>query len=188
MSPYLTPGTFTSRIWDAMGTADWGAPEWVVDLPAGTSLDLSVRTGDTPVPDGSWSAYTPMTYGVPIGRSSRYLQYQAMLATTDVTETPVLRQVAFGYVAHPDDISPTITGQSPAPGATFMALNTNIDITFSEAMNPGTIDETTIRLRRSGTTEDVPAVVSYSGLTATLNPTASLTPGANIGHCGGKCG
>ncbi len=177
MSPYLTPGTFTSRIWDAMGTADWGAPEWVVDLPAGTSLEMSVRTGDTPVPDGSWSAYTPMTYGVPLGRSSRYLQYQAEMGTTDVTKTPVLRQVAFGYVAHPDDVRPTITGQSPAPGATYIALNTNIDITFSEAMDPGTIDGTTIRLRRSGATEDVPAVVSYSGLTATLDPTASLTPG-----------
>ena len=177
MSPYLTPGTFTSRIWDAMGTADWGAPEWMVDLPAGTSLDLSVRTGDTPVPDGSWSDYTPMTTGVPLGRSSRYLQYKAVLETTDVSKTPILRQVAFGYVHHPDDVRPTITGRSPAPGATYVALNTNIDITFSEAMNPGTIDGTTIRLRRSGATEDVPAVVSYAGLTANLNPTASLTPG-----------
>ena len=105
------------------------------------------------------------------------LQYQAILGTTDVTKTPVLRQVAFGYVHHPDDVRPTITGRSPAPGATYVALNTNIDITFSEAMNPGTIDGTTIRLRRSGATEDVPAVVSYAGLTATLNPTASLTPG-----------
>ncbi len=178
MSPYLTPGTFTSRVWDAVGTADWGAPEWVVDLPAGTSLEMSVRTGDTPVPNGSWSSYTPMTYGEPIGRSSRYLQYQAVLVSPDITKTPILRQVAFGYVHHPDVIPPTIVGQSPAPGAIDVAQNTNIDITFSEAMNSGTINGTTIRLRKIGTAEDVPAVVSYSGRTATLNPTPILNLGA----------
>ena len=178
MSPYLTPGTFTSRVWDAVGTADWGAPEWLVDVPAGTSLVMSVRTGNTPVPDGSWSAYTPMTYGQPIGRSSRYLQYTAEFAASDNTKTPILRQVAFGYIHHPDVTPPTIVSRSPAPGAIDVPQDSNILITFSEAMNSATLNSATIRLRRIGTTEDVAAVVTYSGRTATLNPTPILTLGA----------
>ncbi len=178
MSPYSSPGTFTSRIWDVVGTADWGAPDWITDLPAGTSLMMSVRTGNTPIPDGSWTGYTPITYGSSIGRSSRYLQYQAVLSASDYTRTPMVRQVAFGYIFHPDTTPPTITGRSPTPGAFNVEQNSNVDILFSEAMDSSTIIVTTVTLHNLDTALDVPAVVNYLGLTATLNPASSLDPDA----------
>ena len=58
MSPYPASGTFDSRILDAGQQADWDALSWTADTPAGTGIALSVRTGNTPTPDGSWSAST----------------------------------------------------------------------------------------------------------------------------------
>ena len=61
MSPYSTPGTFTSRVFDAGETVNWSAISWDEILPANTSIKISVRTGDTPAPDGTWSSFTPIT-------------------------------------------------------------------------------------------------------------------------------
>src|SRR5207248_10647608 len=51
ISPITAPGTFESRIFDAGGPANWGAVSWASDEPTGTSLVVSVRTGNTPTPD-----------------------------------------------------------------------------------------------------------------------------------------
>ena len=45
-TPYGAAGTFTSRVADAGGPADWGAVVWTASLPAGTTLALSARTGN----------------------------------------------------------------------------------------------------------------------------------------------
>ena len=42
-------------------------------------------------------------------------------------------------------------------------------------MNSSSIDTTSFRLRATGASSDVPATVSYSGLTATLQPSSPLT-------------
>jgi hypothetical protein len=94
LSPYATPGTFLSRIFDAGASVTWGTATWTADTPAGTSLTLSVRTGNTPTPDGTWTAFTALpSSGAPIGASARYLQYRADLATTIAAQSPGLRDV-----------------------------------------------------------------------------------------------
>ena len=62
MSPYPGSGTFDSRVFDAgVGqTADWGALSWNSATPSGTGIAISVRTGNTPTPDGTWSAFAPI--------------------------------------------------------------------------------------------------------------------------------
>jgi hypothetical protein len=100
MSPYPGSGVFLSRILDAGASVAWGSFAWSGQTPAGTSLALSVRTGNTPTPDGSWSAFTPVTSsGTPVGRSSRYLQYRAELGSSDPDQTPVLEAVSVAYSA-----------------------------------------------------------------------------------------
>ena len=47
-----------------------------LQVPFNTEMTVSVRTGDTPVPDASWSEFTQVSYGWPISQISRYLQYQ----------------------------------------------------------------------------------------------------------------
>lgn len=106
LSPYLPPCTFTSRIFDAGVAVDWSRITWVSQLPSGTSLAMSVRTGDTPVPDGTWSAFAPIaSSGDLINRTSRYLQYQSLLNTTDTTLTPVLESVTITANEHPTAVA-----------------------------------------------------------------------------------
>jgi hypothetical protein len=98
MTPYTTSGTFLSRVFDAGGQATWGPIWWTGYAPPGTTLTLSVRTGNTPVPDGTWSPFTTVpASGTAIGGSSRYIQYRAVLTTTDLHKTPALWELTIGY-------------------------------------------------------------------------------------------
>jgi hypothetical protein len=70
---------------------------------------------------------------------------------------------------------PAVTATTPSSGAGQVAVNTAVTVTFSEAMDPTTINNNTIQLKDpSGNA--VPAAVSYNSSTntATLTPTNSL--------------
>ena len=97
MSPYPASGTFLSRVFDAGQAADWGALSWNANAPPGT-LQISVRTGDTPTPDGTWTAFTPInSSGGDIPGNSRYVQYRAELGSSDPNQTPTLSDVSIAY-------------------------------------------------------------------------------------------
>jgi hypothetical protein len=99
MTPYATPATFLSRVFDGGEPVSWIGLSWTADLPAGTTLTMSARTGNTPTPDdGSWSAFRPVSSsGDPVGAASRYVQYEATLSTSDPDQTPTLRDVTLTY-------------------------------------------------------------------------------------------
>jgi hypothetical protein len=79
-----------------------------------------------------------------------------------------------------DTASPSVVGTSPANNATGVLRGANLTATFSEAVQASTINTTTFRLRKAGTTTNVAAAVSYDPTTkrATLNPNANLQAGA----------
>jgi hypothetical protein len=98
MTPYATSGTFLSRVFDARGTVTWGTATWTSQVPSGISLVISVRQGNTPTPDGTWSAFAPLvSSGATVGGSSRYIQYRAQLATAVPGQTPVLQDITIMY-------------------------------------------------------------------------------------------
>ncbi|NWF70769.1 MAG: DUF4082 domain-containing protein, partial [Chloroflexi bacterium] len=177
--PYTSPCTFTSRILDAGAPADWQTITWTSLEPANTAIAMSVRTGDTSTPDGSWSAFAPVTNGATIGLTARYIQYQAVLSSSDRDATPVLQEVSFGYQPGPDTYPPQLIERSPQPNATDVALNSSVSARFDEALNPATVNSASFRLRQQGAGSDVPAAITYDSLTntITLDPTADLTPG-----------
>src|SRR4029077_7173505 len=67
----------------------------------------------------------------------------------------------------------TVVSTIPINGATAVAINTACSATFSEAMNPATINAATFTLSGPGATP-VSGTVSYAGTTATFTPTALL--------------
>jgi len=71
-----------------------------------------------------------------------------------------------------DVTPPTVLTIVPANGATSIAANSNVTATFSEAMNASTINATTFTLSQGSTA--VAGSVTYSGNTATFNPTNDL--------------
>jgi hypothetical protein len=98
MTPYAATGAFTSRVFDAGLIVPWGSATWTSTLPTGTGLSLSVRQGNTPTPDGSWTPFTPLAgSGAAIGGSTRYVQYRATLSTNVPGQTPTLQDVTLTY-------------------------------------------------------------------------------------------
>lgn len=69
-------------------------------------------------------------------------------------------------------VAPTVLTTSPASAGTSAPRSGFITATFSETMESGTIDQTTFVLAQGST--NIPGVVTYSGTTARLVPTATL--------------
>lgn len=75
-----------------------------------------------------------------------------------------------------DTIKPKVTVVAPANGKTGVSAATNVTATFSEAMNPATLNKTTVKLVKKGATTPVKATVTYNATTnkVTLDPSANL--------------
>ncbi|MCC6237807.1 MAG: Ig-like domain-containing protein [Dehalococcoidia bacterium] len=87
---------------------------------------------------------------------------------------------SFTTAAPGDTTPPTVTGVSPANGATDVAVGSNATATFSEPMDATTVNGTTVELHQGSASGPlVSAAVSYDGpsRTVTVNPTADLQAG-----------
>jgi hypothetical protein len=73
------------------------------------------------------------------------------------------------------DIVPTVAVTDPLNNAINVALNQTVTADFSTIMDASTINATTFTLKQGTTT--IPGTVSYSGTTASFNPTNSLVIG-----------
>lgn len=76
----------------------------------------------------------------------------------------------------PDLTPPTVISTNPVSNATNVELSKMISANFSKAMNPSTINGLTFLVKTGS--NNVPGVVTYSGVTAVFTPNSSLTPGA----------
>jgi sugar lactone lactonase YvrE len=93
-------GTYESEPRDAQVVATWGAISWRGSTPSGTDVEISTRSGNTPTPDDTWSAWSPSykdRNGSPIvSPKARYLQWRVML--NGKNETPILTSVTAAYL------------------------------------------------------------------------------------------
>jgi len=89
-------GIYTSVVFDAARAVTWGAASWTASVPAGTTLVVETRSGNTATPDGSWSDWAAVTNGQTIASPpGRYFQYRVKLASTGISLTPVLFNIIF---------------------------------------------------------------------------------------------
>jgi hypothetical protein len=72
-------------------------------------------------------------------------------------------------------IAPTVVSTNPLDNATATLLNKSISATFSIAIDPKTINDKTFTVK-NGTTP-LAGVVTYTGTTATFDPSTDLLPG-----------
>ena len=79
------------------------------------------------------------------------------------------------FESGPDITAPTITTVSPGQGASDIFLDTNVTVTFNEAVDPATVNGDTFELR-DGTNNVVATTVSYNAATnvVTLDPVFTL--------------
>jgi hypothetical protein len=80
-----------------------------------------------------------------------------------------------------DITAPTVTAVVPAADATGVALNTTVSATFSEPMDPTTINTTTFTLRPTAGGANITGTVAYNAATntATFTPSATLANGTS---------
>lgn len=71
-------------------------------------------------------------------------------------------------------LAPTVLSTNPAIDATDVVLNKTVTVTFSEAMDPSSLNSTTFTITQ-GTTP-VEGTVSYSGTTVSFKPATTFTP------------
>jgi hypothetical protein len=80
---------------------------------------------------------------------------------------------SFTTIAMADLTPPAVLSVIPVNGATSVAVNGKVSVTFSEAMNASTLTSSSFKLM-NGTTS-VSGTVTYSGSTATFTPSSALT-------------
>jgi Malectin domain/Domain of unknown function (DUF1929)/Bacterial Ig-like domain/Bacterial Ig domain len=100
------------------------------------------------------------------------LQVKSVYGSVDDPEITAIEVVPATSTPTP----PTVTSTTPAAGATGVATNVQPTAVFSRSMDATTINAANVTLAASGT--PVPASVSYNATTATatIAPTAALTP------------
>jgi uncharacterized protein (TIGR03437 family) len=76
--------------------------------------------------------------------------------------------------AAPDITPPTVISTIPANGAVAVSVGSALSVTFSEALNPLTVNAATFLLKQGATV--VSGTVTYAGVTATFTPAAALAP------------
>ncbi len=78
-----------------------------------------------------------------------------------------------------DTTPPTVTSTTIANGASNVAVNTKVGATFSEAMDPLTITNTSFTLKQTLGASAVAGSTSYSGVNALFTPTSALIENTN---------
>lgn len=99
----------------------------------------------------------------------------------DLHGNPLARNYVWGWTtgAVPDTTAPRVTGTLHANHATNVAINSKIGASFSEAMAPATITNSTFTLKETLTGNVVASAVSYSGVSAVLIPAGNLASNTN---------
>lgn len=101
-SGYAEKGEFQSKTLDAQSFAQWGRATWRGDVPAGTAIALQARSGNTDPPDRTWS-----NWGAELTDSrgslldcppARFVQWRALLKSSDHDKSPELREVDVVYM------------------------------------------------------------------------------------------
>jgi CSLREA domain-containing protein len=148
------------RSFSVAGTAEAGAR---VELFEGALL-RGTATADT---YGKWK--------IPLSGVSEGSHSYTAKATDQAGNTSAPSSTRMVIV---DTTKPRVTSVVPAENATAVVPYENVYATVSEAMKASTINTTTFKLFKKGSTTAITATVSYDPIAkkATLNPSAELEP------------
>jgi len=153
--------TFTGTATDTLSNIS--SVEYKVDAGSWTAASAS---------DGAFNSssegYTFTTAVLSNGAHTVYIRATDSVANT----TAEVNYASDNFTV--DTIAPTVVSTSPANGATGVAVNTTVSVTFSEAMKASTITTGSFTLVADSTS--VSGSVSYSSGTYT----ATFTPSANL--------
>lgn len=99
---YVKEGNLESEAHDATFVAHWGRIYWEAHGPGGTRVSLQTRSGNSQVPDETWSQWS-RPYEEAQGEMidsppARFIQWRANLFASKGSAAPVLEKVWLAYV------------------------------------------------------------------------------------------
>ena len=96
-----TQGTYESPVKDTKFVSRWGHIFWRAEVPQGASLEFYARSGNSALPDNTWSDWAGPyrdSEGSPISVTpARYVQWKALFHGSD-GKSPELREVTISYL------------------------------------------------------------------------------------------
>ena len=130
--------------------------------------------GTTPVTGVVTYAASTATF-VPSSPLALSTLYTATITTgaQDLAGNPLANNFVWTFTTNSTACAPTVISVTPPNGAVGVCPSTVVTATFSEPMNPATINTTTFTLTGPGTTP-VTGVVTYAASTATFVPSSPL--------------
>jgi CSLREA domain-containing protein len=186
-SDYLRVRVANGRVTLLRRTAG-GSPTtiWSEPVTAGSTLrqfELRIDGTDLWLYEGALGS-TPTLRAGPIAHGLTWTSgYLYLHAHNSSSATPYLARFDTVRIYDRDGTdatAPTVGAVAPVEGATGVASTTSAEATFSEAMDPSTISNTTFTLIEQGAAQPVTARVDYDAAVrkATLDPDVNLEAGA----------
>lgn len=146
-----------------------------------TAATFLVMQGATAVP-GTVSYSGVSALFVPLAALSPNTRYTATIkggpgGARDLAGASMASDFSWSWTtgASADTFPPTVSGTLNLNGSTNIAINTRVGATFSEAMDPLSLNSATFFLMQGANA--VPGTVSYTGVSAVLVPAGNLAPG-----------
>ncbi|MCK9400110.1 MAG: Ig-like domain-containing protein [Bacteroidales bacterium] len=136
---------------------------------------FTIKQGTTPV--AGTVSYTGTTASFnPSGNLLPGTTYKAMITTgaKNVAGIPLANNYLWTFTTG-SIVAPTVISTDPEDNATGVVLDKIVTATFSEPMDPLTINTATFTIKQGAT--PVTGTVSYTGTTASFNPSGNLLPG-----------
>lgn len=162
----------TGVVLNKVVTATFNMP---MDVATLTSANFTVRMGGNIVPGTVTNTDTTIAFT----STSNFIADSVYTATItagakNLAGTSIAQDTVWSFTTG-SVLAPTVISTDPANGATAVPQTQIITATFSEPMNPATINGSTMVVRNGVVVE--PGVVTYSGVTATFTPSANLLTG-----------
>lgn len=153
-----TEGYLESEILSSSGLTRWGRAYLTSDAPAGTSVSIQFRSGQTRWPDATWTSWSPLLKsgerpGVPL---SKFAQFRIKMTSSVGGVSPEVREVKLfwalenlktqvksievlppGIFVTSNHTNPTITPLRPSEILAFLADGNDEELDFSENFRLG---------------------------------------------------
>ncbi|MFO7568851.1 MAG: Ig-like domain-containing protein [Smithellaceae bacterium] len=128
----------------------------------------------------TYNVINHMAIFTPVGNLEAGLHTAAIsTAAKDVSGNSLVIPMIWSFTVgvSADTTKPEVSFVSPADYATGVPGNTDLNIIFTETMDPETINITNVTLETSSGPIPIAGIVTYDGTVATFNPTIDLLPG-----------
>jgi len=140
------------------------------------SVTISLKQGNTTINGVVTISGKTATFQPSVVLVAGTVYFGKVLITSTQNGNNVVRTFNWSFTTSgtaPDLTPPVISSVIPANNAVSVSTGTGVSVTFSEVLNPSTINASTFLLKQ-GTTS-IAGTVAYTGTTATFTPSVALT-------------